>query len=1709
MRKLRRLPLLAVVFGLLAALPALLTPMPAAGRGGKQPSPELKGGAKFSAIKLIENDAMQRAIDLAVVAVSDGAWDDAADYLDQILNAPEDCYARVDTIDAKGEKKSRWSSVKFEANNLIGSMPPEGLNVYEVKFGGDARKLLNEAKETGNRQLLGKVAFIYRHTKAGAEANDILGTTMLDRGEYFNASLQFERLLGSDLKKTRVSDLLLFKAALAFKMAGDRRADDVVRILEDRVKANGGLKLAGPDGAVLQWKQVEAALEKFSKPVAAINIHDSPVVWGNLAHNAQSKGSPPMLDVMLWSRQTLMDKSEDTGEVQPGAEAKPYLERALTKTAQNPNMPVMPGGFPVTAGGILFYRTYDGVAAVYLKDQIENGQVVAKAGSIHFRSTPFEGSLGVAMTNGGIRGTMDGWINNVYDPSGFINLLFENSVVGTLTTDNRNVYAVDDLAVPIPPKYLLQQFYNQANFVNDAVKPLVMQNSLWAFDAASGKIAWKLGSSGTDANKSDEFANTHFLCAPVSVGGKLYVLNEKNNGDLRLVCVDPIKGTLVGPMQKLGTVKKEHVYYHDIARRVNAIHLGYAEGILVCPTNAGEILGVDLLSGTLAWAYPYRQKPANPNAFPKQQFEQFPTGAIALSYSNWKPTPPVLTEGKVVFTAPDSNAVHCISLRDGTELWTAPQLDSDLFLAGVFGDKVVIVGKNSVRAVRLSDGAPIWQHLATGDLPSGQGVASNNIYYLPLKKGEILAIDLEKWQVKAHNRAAKPGSPAPGNLVFYEGLVISQTPTAIVAYPQLSAKLAEAELAYKNSATPEHLLALGELRLADGQVHLAVDDLQAVLKLKLEPKDQTRAKNRLYEALSDLLQVDFDKAAPKYLEQYRELCKVPDNPGEEVQRETKYYKIVAQGREAQGDLVSAFVAYKEYGASPLFKDAGIPSVEDPLYKVPVHLWLRGRIGAMFDKANAQQKGALEKKIAEEWTVVKEKKNLDAIRHFTGMFDVPFAVGREARLELATEIIKQADKNAYLEAELNLQQLRVPAFRKDPAIGGKALDALAQLEMARGTDDSMRLAASYFREIYKEFPKDVIRNGKTGAELFNAMAEDKRLQPYLSEPGPRWADAEVKYRQLNGGNVQGIQGFVFQPTGDLTSLMEQHRLVFDPQNQNNPVLRFVDMANNKERWAINLGASNVNYQFFSFLYDQTNRPMGFHPDAHWRFFHVKGHIGVVQIGMVAYGVDLAAGKKLWEHVLYDPNKMQPNFGWSVTTDEHGRLWVLHNTQFGQTRAAVGQVGTVQATYVALVTQKGLVVVDPIKGTQLWSKAGISINTEVFGDDQNLYYVETAEGAAVGAGRALRASDGAHVDVPDFGYFYRNKLRIVGGRYIVTAEPLGKALTMRLYDCQTGKDEWKRTFEGDPVPLHTEEWYYAGVIERTTGKLIVVDLRTQKEVVTAKLLQYRVTADDLKELGSPLFLDDGERYYVALNQKMPPNRVSNNFGNGTRCLPVNGWFIALDRKGEFLWHGDDHYMNQMIVVEQFQNLPVLLFTSRFMDQTPQGGIQFTARTGSVSKQTGKVVKWTPPRMSNGNAQYYTFNVDLKSRTINMIGYSTIDQWYVDEGQGPKKGGAQQQQPAPQAGPQPAPQADPQGRGKLPPQIQVEPLPPAGGRLNGAQVAPQLPVDLEVLLARLDAICGSKVFVFPAALAGDEERAMRDAYICRTLAPREGPPADLAKK
>ncbi|MFO0969658.1 MAG: PQQ-binding-like beta-propeller repeat protein [Gemmataceae bacterium] len=1198
--------------------------------------------ASFSSLKIKEEAKYRDVVNVARDAITSKDWDRAIQALQILLDLKTDHYVQVRDLDPAGHEVLRWTSVKFEANKLLGGLPGEALDAYEIAHGAKAKAMLDDAKKTGNREEMAEVAQRYYHTRAGADANDLLGTYFLDRGQYFVAALRFEKLMAMPEDRVKITDLTLLKAALAYRRAGDTKNSDLAwKKLVGRI-GDRGMKLGDE---LVATADLRKALDTIPV-VTSVNPNDWPMIRGNQTNTAQANGSPPLLDMLLWKRPLVLDKLTEFPD-EEGKEAQDQLTRALKQMEDAKDRAILPGFFPIAANKILVYRSYSDIRAVYLEDQLDGaGKVTAKAGDIAWKVPAMDGGLAkiMAATGTDIKlPTIQNWLTRYSSVVGYGSLVYENSLLGTLSTDHKYVYAIDDLAVPIPPDQFQPFIWASAN-VPANIKPLVMSNKLYAIDLVHGDMKWELGT------KEDGFSDSHFLGVPISVGGKLYVLNEKNGGvgtptgnsELRLICIDPSKVTgrtpqIIEPIQSLGEIEQNSRVTHYPGRRLTSAQLAYGEGVLVCPTHAGEVLGVDLASRSLAWAYPYREQappplpfaPATPFPMPGiPMIPVLPTTNTQTGFFSWYPAPPAIAEGKVIFTAPDANSVHCINLRDGTPVWKKRQADGDLYMGGVYNGKVLIVNKNRVTALNLHDGRAMWT-VATSDFPSGQGVASNNVYYLPLKKGEILAIDIDKGVVKAHNRARSTPT-TPGNLVFYEGTVISQTPTEIMAFPQLVARLAQANIALKADPTnPVKLVDRGELFLADGQVQSAVNDLEKAIELKPAADVTKRAQTRLYEALTELLQIDFKGTNVRYLKEYDQLCKLGDTPQEQQLREAKFYRIVGQGRETLGELIDAYDNYKRFGALPIHKETGgVAGLDDPSHKVPIDIWLRARIGDMMAKATPEQREPLNRKIADEWKIVEAKKDVGEIRYFVSMFDVPFNVGRDARLRLAESIIAKGDKGAFLEAEMRLEELRISKFRKD-VDGGRALATLALLEEKKGSTESLKLAAAYYRELARDFADVPVRDKITGAALFNDMATDKRFLPYLGERIVSWGDAKVAAKELPRGSTEGVGGFSFLPTGDLTPRMKSLRLVMDPSDINNIGFKLVDVGSHTTIWSKTLGTLNnpVNQKYFQFLYQPNPNP-----EAKFRYFHAKGHVFAVQVGSIALCSNADTGDVLWQKTL---------------------------------------------------------------------------------------------------------------------------------------------------------------------------------------------------------------------------------------------------------------------------------------------------------------------------------------------------------------------------------------------------------------------------------------------------------------------------------------------
>ncbi len=114
---------------------------------------------------------------------------------------------------------------------------------------------------------------------------------------------------------------------------------------------------------------------------------------------------------------------------------------------------------------------------------------------------------------------------------------------------------------------------------------------------------------------------------------------------------------------------------------------------------------------------------------------------------------------------------------------------------------------------------------------------------------------------------------SPATWLYAGGVVISQTLTAITAYPRLDAALAPIDALPKKSPNdPTALTERGELRFLSGDLPAAVEDFRAALAHQPPPEVLRRTKVQLFDALTELGKRDL-KALEKYLGEYEKLGK--------------------------------------------------------------------------------------------------------------------------------------------------------------------------------------------------------------------------------------------------------------------------------------------------------------------------------------------------------------------------------------------------------------------------------------------------------------------------------------------------------------------------------------------------------------------------------------------------------------------------------------------------------------------------------------------------------------------------------------------------------------------------------------------------------------------------------------------------------------------
>jgi hypothetical protein len=503
------------------------------------------------------------------------------------------------------------------------------------------------------------------------------------------------------------------------------------------------------------------ALAALSLTPIAGNAQDG---WLLFRGNAQRTGAASKLPAWdnrtAWQRPLLMDKYGDF-DADPDQPAKDLIDR-LRKGA---DPTILPAFAPIVVKDLCIFVSYRDLRCVYMQARkMDEDKLPVAAGDIRWKAIPPDSAISVTAEDMRLRLNLQ-HLTTLLEQSKQSHWLYANPMIGAINADDELVYAVEDVPIPV------------ARWQKDAKKTDLFQwrrftsgNAVTAYHGVSGKIVWEINR--INAAAPAEFKDSFFFGAPLPVENKLYLLSEQT-GALRVLAIDrdrkqwphPASPPLEKSLVLLEIREAERVPNH-LLRRTQPLHIAHADGLLVCPTHAGVLLGVDRVKMAVRWQYRYRAEKAEPTALPY-----------------WQAACPIIYKDRIVFTAADAPEIHCVGL-DGAKKWAVPA-DKDLYLATVHDDLVVLVGKTHCRALALADGKDKWT-LEMG-LPAGVGVKDGSLYYVPLKRDAITdgptiwAIDLATG-TKAR-RVQVPNPDALGNLAMHRGMFVSQSVTHIAAFP--------------------------------------------------------------------------------------------------------------------------------------------------------------------------------------------------------------------------------------------------------------------------------------------------------------------------------------------------------------------------------------------------------------------------------------------------------------------------------------------------------------------------------------------------------------------------------------------------------------------------------------------------------------------------------------------------------------------------------------------------------------------------------------------------------------------------------------------------------------------------------------------------------------------------------------------------------------
>ena len=826
-------------------------------------------------------------------------------------------------------------------------------------------------------------------TPAGRQAALIAALTALETDQPAVASAWLERL-ASTRGADRLEPTLTAMRAIARHRSGDPRGAEA--ILQER-RAAGSFRVGGRDVAL------SPTLDKSLPWLGAVaGAAAAGVEWrqgrGDPARNALATASRPLLAPRY--RVPLARHPEEA-----------RLLELRRRSSADRGLPLMPAGAPLAVDGLVITRTPLGILAV---DFATGKRLWLQTGTV------------VAADRAGDDGDEEHQADEAARDG--LGRVFDDATAAGLTAVGGLVFAVECPADAAATFGHTQQL-GMARRGGDAV----VGNTLVACELAGrGAVRWR-----SPASKS----TTWYLGAPLAVGGELYVLAEEK-GEIRLDVLDAAQGSVVWS-QPLAELEADESVTHAAARdrRRAGLAPALADGVLVCPLGAGAVVAIDLATRTLLWAFRYDHVRAGGQPAAPGRLQAGPEAGGEGRSGRPRDSLPVIVGGRVLLTPYDSEELICLDLREGTPAWRV-HVPGGQMLAGVVGDRVIVIAGRTVDAVSLATGRRLWSLPLDreGGRPCGRGILTSQSFFLPLDTPEILEIGIADGAVTG--RCPARGGIVPGNLIAYRGEMISRGLDSLDVFHQAAPLESRIRTALQeNPASPWARQWSGQLALEAGRVAEGLGELMQAA----QAPDSPLAPEIMADAVIFGMQRDFAAVAPLWRDALRSTT--PDRGDPSLVMRTAI-RAATDGFLRNGDFDAAWAAVQEllFGGPPAAATDLVRDSADPSLAVSEERWLRGRVAEIFARAPAALRAEMENAEAEAVAAAAADRDagvrLARLERLADRLGARRAAGQARELVVAEldAVVARGDPEGRLTRNRDFQRLALLQSREsEPAVRG--------------------------------------------------------------------------------------------------------------------------------------------------------------------------------------------------------------------------------------------------------------------------------------------------------------------------------------------------------------------------------------------------------------------------------------------------------------------------------------------------------------------------------------------------------------------------------------------------------------------------------------------------------------------------------------------------